>query len=400
MAVYNRDEINYMVVKGYKEARRHERNNPTHLIFEHDLEKNLSLLAYELDKRIWKPQPCTCFIINAPTKREVFAPSFRDRIVSHVLYSLVAPIFERTFIDDSFSCRKGKGTLHGVERLEHHIRSESENYKKDVYALSMDIEGYFLNINKKILFDEICGILEKAKKKKEFKELDYDFIFYLIKTQLDNSPADNCIKVSPDKAWDDFPVRKSLFNSPKGVGLAIGDIMSQLYSNVYLNILDQYVKRELKAKHYCRYVDDFKIISKDAEYLKECEEKIRIFLKERLGLILHRKKTKITLCKENLMFLGACIRNGRKYVPKKTLARINSRMNEIKNMNPIEILPTVNSYFGYLSQFKAYKIKKKLYEKYIEPLGLFINRKNFDSICFIECNLRQRPQNMIDCRTA
>ena len=110
-------------------------------------------------------------------------------------------------------------------------------------------------------------------------------------------------------------MRKSLFNSPKGVGLAIGDIMSQLYSNIYLNILDQYVKRELKAKHYCRYVDDFKIISRDTEYLKDCEEKIRMFLKDRLGLILHRKKTKITSCRENLMLLGACIRNGRRYVP-------------------------------------------------------------------------------------
>lgn len=386
MDSYNRENISYMVVRGYREARRHERNNPTHLDFEHNLESNLSRLAYELDKRIWKPQPCTCFIIEEPTKREVFAPSFRDRIVSHVLYSLVSPIFERAFIDDSFSCRKGKGTLHGIERLEHHIRSESENYQKEVYALSMDIEGYFLNINKKILFDEIYRILEKAKEKKEFKDLDYDFIYYLIKAQLENSPSENCIKVSPDKAWEDFPMRKSLFNSPKGVGLAIGDIMSQLYSNVYLNILDQYIKRELKAKHYCRYVDDFKIISGDKKYLEFCKEKIRIFLEGRLGLILHRKKTKITSCNENLMFLGACIRNGRKYVPKKTLARINSKMNEFRNMNPIDILPIANSYFGYLSQFKAVKIKKRLFDKYIAPFGLFINRKNFDSICFIECN--------------
>lgn len=195
-------------------------------------------------------------------------------------------------------------------------------------------------------------------------------------------------------------MRKSLFNSPKGVGLAIGDIMSQLYSNVYLNILDQYVKRELKAKHYCRYVDDFKIISRDTEYLKDCEEKIRMFLKDRLGLILHRKKTKITSCRENLMFLGACIRNGRRYVPKKVLARINSKMNKFKYMNPIDILPKANSHFGYLSQFNALKIKKKLFDKYIAPFGLFMYRKNFESICFTECSLRTQPQNMIDCRTA
>ena len=195
-------------------------------------------------------------------------------------------------------------------------------------------------------------------------------------------------------------MRKSLFNSPKGVGLAIGDIMSQLYSNVYLNILDQYVKRELKAKHYCRYVDDFKIISRDTEYLKDCEEKIRMFLKDRLGLILHRKKTKITSCRENLMFLGACIRNGRRYVPKKVLARINSKMNDFKYMNPIDVLSKANSHFGYLSQFNALKIKKKLFDKYIAPFGLFMYRKNFESICFTECSLRAQPQNMIDCRTA
>lgn len=380
---YSREQISLMVVNAYKDARKNERHKDSQLRFEEELEKNISLLSYELYTRKWKPSQSICFVITDPTVREVFAPQFRDRVVSHVLFSLVSPIFERQFINDSYSCRKGKGTLYGIERLEHHIRSESENYSKEVYALSMDIEGYFIHINKLILFDEIKRILEKARRTKEYKDLDYDFIYYLVRTILANSPAENCLVIASKEELARVPYSKSLRNVPIGVGLAIGDIMSQLFSNVYLNMLDQYVKRELKATHYCRYVDDFKIISTDADYLKDCESKIRTFLDERLKLVLHRKKTKITSCRENLFFLGACIRNGRKYPIDKVLKRMNAKANELKKYQDDQkkMLEMANSILGYLSQFDSYNIRKEIYEKYIAKTGLFINEKNYYSVC-------------------
>lgn len=138
--------------KAYYEARKHKRNTRNQLRFEMNLEENLVNLRDELYDRTYKVGRSTCFIIEDPVKREIFAADFRDRVVHHLVYNYIMPIFERTFIADSYSCRKGKGTLYGVKRLEHHIRSCSKNYTTTVYALKMDIQGYFMNINCKRLF--------------------------------------------------------------------------------------------------------------------------------------------------------------------------------------------------------------------------------------------------------
>lgn len=382
---YNRQDINVLVTNAFLVARKNESKKRTQLEFAIDLEKNISRLSYELDKRIWKPSESMCFVVTEPTVREVFAPEFRDRVVSHVLCSLVSQIFERTFVYDSYSCRAGKGTQFGIERLEHHIRSETNNYQEEAYALSMDIEGYFLHINKTILLNETLRIFEKAKKDERNKNIDFDFVEYLTRTLLANNPAVNCKKISSQARMNLVKPYKSLFNSVEGTGLAIGDIMSQWLSNVYLNMLDQYCKRELKARHYCRYVDDFKIISKDKDYLIFCENKIRAFLKDELGLTLHREKTKITSCRDNLFFLGACIRNGRSYVPNKVLRRIERAFAEVESYpDDAYKLSVINSYLGYLSNFSTFKFRKMLCEKYIANLGLFMVRANYTSVCFIE----------------
>lgn len=138
--------------KAYYDARKHKRNTRNQLRFEMNLEENLVNLRDELYERTYKVGRSTCFIIEDPVKREIFAADFRDRVVHHLVYNYIMPIFERTFIADSYSCRKGKGTLYGVKRLEHHIRSCSKNYTTTVYALKMDIQGYFMNINRKRLF--------------------------------------------------------------------------------------------------------------------------------------------------------------------------------------------------------------------------------------------------------
>jgi len=67
--------------------------------------------------------PSICFNADKPVKREVFAADFRDRVVHHLIYSYISPIFEKTFINDSYSCRKGKGTHYGIKRIDHFIRS-------------------------------------------------------------------------------------------------------------------------------------------------------------------------------------------------------------------------------------------------------------------------------------
>lgn len=111
---------------------------------ERRLSENIISLYEDVRGRTYTPGRSICFIIHDSVQREIFAASFRDRIIHHYLYNQLEPVFEPAFIYDSYSCRKGKGTLFGIERLEHHIRSCSENHHKECWVLKLDIKGYFM----------------------------------------------------------------------------------------------------------------------------------------------------------------------------------------------------------------------------------------------------------------
>ena len=149
---YTYKQIHALVTLAYLKAREEERSSISQLEFEVDLEREIGKLTRELYKRQWFPQSLDWFVNLDPTVREVFAPKFRDRVVSHVLFMMISPIFERYFVHDSFSCRVGKGTLVGIERLEHHIRSVTDNYRYEAWSLNYDISAYFMSIVRSILY--------------------------------------------------------------------------------------------------------------------------------------------------------------------------------------------------------------------------------------------------------
>ena len=144
-------------------AKKHKKSKQYVKFFESRLHDNLLSLCDDLYNRTYKALPSSCFIINHPKKREVFAADFRDRIVHHLYYNYTHQIFERTFIEDCYSCIKNKGTHYGIHRLEQHIREESNNYQNNCYILKMDIKGYFMNINRNILLDEALKTLNKMR---------------------------------------------------------------------------------------------------------------------------------------------------------------------------------------------------------------------------------------------
>ena len=165
--VDNYSQLKLDLFRAYYDARKNKRNKLNSLAFEIDYEKKLLELADEIWNRRYSPGQSVCFISHKPVKREIFAASFRDRVVHHLIYSYINPIFERLFINDSYSCRPGKGTSYGIKRLDHFIRSCSENYKKDCYILKLDIRGYFMSINRKILYDKIEEVLCKHERERE-----------------------------------------------------------------------------------------------------------------------------------------------------------------------------------------------------------------------------------------
>lgn len=391
MKRYSRDEIHRLVTRAYLDARQNERSKNTQLQYEIRHELNLKRLSDSLYRREWKPSPPIVFVITEPTVREVFAPQFVDRVVSHVLFSILSPLFERTFIHDSYSCRTGKGTLFGIGRFEHHIRSITDNYRYAAYILNVDISGYFMSINKYILYDMMCETMDRYKDRdcgcgKWEDNIDFDFIRYLLEAVLFRDPLEGCIYVGNPKLLSLVPPQKSLRHSPYGTGLTIGDVICQLMSNIYLNPYDHYVKRELKIKGYGRYVDDARLVHRDYDYLLECKELSARFLEDRLKLRMHPLKTTITSTDSPNFFLGACIEKHRRYVKNETVYTFRRKVAEYERamlsgctMDIIGILSNLNSYLGH---FRHFKTKKMIGETFAgSPLmGLFSLSRNYSKL--------------------
>jgi len=334
----------------YLDARKNKRRTKSQILFEMHLEDNLMELYRDLYTGKYKVGRYMCFIIEDPVKREVFAATFRDRVVHHLVYNCIKPVLDRKFIYDSYSCREGKGVLMGIERLDHHIRSCSDNYRKETWVLKMDIRGYFMSIDKELLYARVQKMLLGE---------DYphrELVAELLRKIIFSDPTKGCYRKGSLEDWKGLPPSKSLFTAKEGCGLPIGNLTSQLFSNVYLSALDDYVKRELKFKHYGRYVDDFYIVCHDRERLRDAVGKIRDFLWNELGLVLHPQKTYLQKICNGVPFLGALVKPYRIYVSNRTRNRFYGRFSDVMHLD--DAFSSLNSYLGYLGHFKSYGLRR------------------------------------------
>lgn len=355
--------------RAYKDARKHKRRKDNVLRFSSNLEEELIKLRDDIINRRYMPSPCTCFIIYDPKIREIFAADFRDRIVHHLFYNYTKKLFERSLIHDAYSCIKGRGTHFGIKRLKHHILSVSKNHTKPCYILKMDIKGYFMHINRRLLLHICHENLDRMKDHSSDvagqtwgEKLDYQLLYYLAETIIMNDPLKNCIKKGKASDWGKLPKSKSLFHSPKGCGLPIGNLTSQLFSNVYMNKLDQFMKRQLGYSGYGRYVDDFYAVSNYKSELRKATCSVERYLKETLGLDINKDKTIICNNLHGVGFLGAYIKPYRTYLHNKPLNRIRKSIKRLEGIdNPQSLLSRVNSHLGALSHYNSYRIRMKLF---------------------------------------
>ena len=371
MAAYHltREQLLLDLHQAYHDARRHKRNKPYQLHFERCSEANLERLCDELWHRTYRPGPSTCFIITDPKRREVFAAQFRDRIVHHLYYNYVHEMLERTFIADSYSCIKHRGTHYGIARLERHIRRESQNYSVPCYVLKMDISGYFMHIDRNRLHNVILRQLrsmahhklEKRSCEHWLDRVDMDFVEWLTGVIIMQDPVSNCYRRGNLLHWHELPRSKSLFYSPEGCGLPIGNLTSQLFSNVYLNELDQFAKRQLLCRHYGRYVDDFYVVSADRLWLCSLQQPLTLFLRNSLGLEVNQGKTCVADVRKGVGFLGAYLKPCRRYVNNTTIRRLKRKTPTLKQCdNRDKMCSRFNSMLGLLSHYKSYNLRIKI----------------------------------------
>jgi len=288
----------------YLRARLGKTSKPQVVAFDKVANQELDALTNEIYTKSYTPRPSTAFIVNNPVKREIFAADFRDRVVHHFIFNQVNSWWDARFIEDNYSCRKGKGTLYGIRRLDHHIRSASHNYQHDAYILKLDLRGYFMSLNKKKVYERAIWGLDRQFPEKGYT---YQVCRFLWKIIIFNEPLNDVLFSCPRTAWKGLPASKSLFRQPAGVGIAIGNLTSQLLSNVYLDQLDRYVTINLGFRHYGRYVDDFYIVSTDKQQLMDAVGILKKYLRDELQLILHPRKIHLQHFNRGVAFLGAVI---------------------------------------------------------------------------------------------
>lgn len=352
------------VFEAYFSCRSNKRNTINALAFELDYESNLIHLWKELNDGSYQPGKSIAFIVHKPVQREIFAADFRDRVVHHLIINKLNPLFEKEFIQDSYACRVGKGTHHGINRANKFIRKCSRNYTQDCYVLKLDIEGFFMHINKGILFSQLRKFIET-----KYKQNNKELILGICHKIIFNSSKENCIIKGGAKNWKGLPNNKSLFHSPPNFGLPIGNLTSQIFANFYMSAFDHFIKKELGIRYYGRYVDDFIIVHENKEYLKALIRIISSYLNNNLQLKLHPKKIYLQHYAKGVKFLGTVIKPNRIYIASRTKGNFYNAIYK-QNLMVIKTKPTIkqqhtflssmNSYLGIMKHYKTYSLRRKM----------------------------------------
>lgn len=327
--------------------------------FELNADHNLRALRKQIMDRSYRPGRSRAHIITNPVDREIFAASFSDRVIHHFLYDHVYEWWDKHFIEDAYSCRLGKGTKYGIERLDYHIRSASRNYKKKVWVLKLDIQGYFMSLPRKKLYERAIWGLDQQFEGKKTRL--YWLLRFLWRVIIMDDPTKGAIKVGDLKAWLRIPASKSLFCQKPGIGIVIGNLTSQLLSNIYLDLLDRFVKFKLGYEHYGRYVDDFFIVVTEEQLpqLRKDVLAIEAYLKT-LGLTLHPKKRSLQESSKGVPFLGAIVYHNHILPGRRVFKNAKKAFREVEM--GLKDLNTVVSYMGHVKYMKNVEFLKLCFE--------------------------------------
>lgn len=355
----NRLQISLFVA--YMDARKGgKRRTADEHRFELNADANLKILRKAILNKTYLPSRSRAHIIHNPVIREIFAASFIDRVVHHLLFGSVYEWWDRHLIDDAYSCRLGKGTKYGIERLDYHIRSASKNYKEKVWVLKLDIQGYFMSLPRKKLYERaIWGLERQFNGREDSKE--FELLKYLWFVIIFDDPTHGAKKVGDLEGWRRLPASKSLFKQLAGVGIVIGNLTSQLLSNIYLDQLDRFIMYKLGYKHYGRYVDDFYIVvTKDQlPQLKRDIKAIERFLKT-LGLTLHPRKRMLQESSKGVPFLGVVVYHNHIVPGKRMMKNAKKAFREVEaGMRGQE---SVISYMGHMKHMNSKEFLKTCFE--------------------------------------
>lgn len=362
----------------FYEARKNKLKTFNEHKYDERAEENIIHLADAILERYYEPSASVSFVIHDPMIREIFAAPFVDRVVHHFLYKMQSDWWDKRFINDSYSCRDDKGTLFGILRAQTMMRRASKNFTEKAYIIKLDIRGYFMSLPRIELLKRVQWGLRRQfapyRNRSVGNEL-YKLCYFLWRQILLDNPVKKSWRRGSLHDWDILPPEKSLYTQAPGKGIVIGNLTSQLISNIYLDQLDRFIVYTLGYKYYGRYVDDFFIIVPESEYAqaKRDVKKIEHFL-DGLGLTLHPKKRYFQSVYKGMSFLGAhiyphCVYPSHRFQKKFERILREFRKNRIRDESMI-------SYFGYLMHMNADKYVQKIFTKYHYDYRIYLEFKD------------------------
>ena len=323
----------------YRRARLGKRDQAEVQKFEQDLEGNLIQLQNELIWGTYQTGRYRTFIVNEPKERLVAALPFRDRVVQHALVAVIEPIWEARFIADNYACRPGRGTHRGADRAEAMLRKVKREHGK-VCVLKGDVAKYFPSIDHEIL----RGLFARRIRCRRTMALLNDII--------DSS---------------------NQVNERFGVGVPIGNLVSQLAANVYLHELDLFAKHDLRERHYIRYMDDFVVVHHDKEHLHRVLARIESFLADRLRLSTNRKTQVFPVGivrGRALDFLGYQIWPTHRRLRRDSITRIGGSLRALRRyyaqgrVSLARVSQSVQSWCNHASHANTYRLRAAVLDRF------------------------------------
>lgn len=313
----------------YKKARKCKRYRPEVKQFENGREENLIRAVEDLEALTYTPGRYFIFKVWEPKERVIMALPFYDRVIQHMIVNIIEPLFEKRFIFHSYACRKGKGAHEASAALKKRLYNLEALQGKRIWAIKGDIHHYFQSVAHDILKREIRRYI-----------------------------SDKALLSILDRIIDHNDIYED------GVGIPVGNLTSQLFANVYLNKLDQFVKHTLHIEDYFRYMDDFIILGEDPEELRAVLKKIEEFLNKELKLQLNQKTT-IIYTRNGVDFVGFRHWATMKLPRKAATRRINDLLKCFESGIITEEFfdASMTSRIGHMKHADTYNLQKDLEER-------------------------------------